>query len=200
MKFDRQDERRKMIEVAAYELLAKKGYKATSMLAIAKHASASNETMYRWYENKQALFRAMVEENAREVREALEQGIESRSDPLVTLRKIGPLLLGIVTSEKAIVLNRAAVGDITETGTLGQTIAEFGKGSIGPLIARIMAQARDSGLLKFSATDDPTTIYLNLLIGDLQIQRAIGVRAELTKAEIQRRSDRAYRLILRLFG
>lgn len=194
-----QDERRRQIEAAAYAVLAEKGYKATSMLVIAKRAAASNETLYRWYGNKSNLFRALVEENAREVRELLERCIAGNEAPLTALRKVGPLLLSLVTSERAVALNRAAVADVVETGTLGQTIATSGKGAVGPLIATIMARARRDGVLEFDESDDPAQVYLSLLIGDLQIKRVIGVCPVLSAKAIRSRADRAYDLVLRLY-
>lgn len=194
------DARRQAIETAAYEVLSEKGYKATSMLAIAKRASASNETLYRWYGNKQALFRTLVEENARQVREELQASIAQAGDPIETLRTIGPLLLQLVTSDKAVALNRAAVGDVFETATLGRTIAQAGRGAIAPLIGRVLAAARDGGLLDFDDVGETTSAYISLLIGDLQIQRVIGVCDRLSKKQIKDRSDRALSGILRLYG
>ncbi|MEQ8740678.1 MAG: helix-turn-helix domain-containing protein, partial [Hoeflea sp.] len=55
--------RQAQIEQAAYEVLEEKGYAATSMLAIAKRARASNETLYNWYGDKTGLFRALVVRN-----------------------------------------------------------------------------------------------------------------------------------------
>jgi AcrR family transcriptional regulator len=197
---DKHDTRRALIEAAAYELLVEKGYRATSMLAIAKRAAASNETLYRWYGSKQALMRALVEENAREVREILEGRAATQTDALVTLQTIGPLLLGVVTGQKAVTLNRAAVGDLAETATLGPTIAAAGRETIRPLIVSLLAKARAAGDLAFDDAEDVAEIYFGLLIGDLQIQRVIGVRDVLEPDEMRNRADRAFRLLLRLFG
>ncbi|WP_404927319.1 TetR/AcrR family transcriptional regulator [Mesorhizobium sp. ORM16] len=60
----KQAARRERIEEAAYAVLRETGYKSASLLAIAKRASASNETLYNWYGNKQTLFRSLIEANA----------------------------------------------------------------------------------------------------------------------------------------
>ena len=52
MRDDKKQQRRRQIEAAAYDLLVQYGYDGTSMLAVAKAAKASNETMYRWYGDK----------------------------------------------------------------------------------------------------------------------------------------------------
>lgn len=200
MRPENQAARRRAIEQAAYEVLAEKGYAATSMLAIAKRAGASNETLYKWYGNKQALFRSMVEANAHDVAELLRAGVSAKRSPWATLKSVGPVLLRLLTSERAIALNRAAVMDVDETGMLGRTLAEAGRNSVVPLIARVFEEGRASGQMTFETREEATETYVGLLVGDLQIRRAIGVLGPLDEAELHRRSDRALRLAKKLFG
>lgn len=200
MRRENQQQRRQQIEAAAYALLQEKGYKSTSMLAVAKRAGASNETLYRWYGNKQALFGAMVMANAQKAEELVRTFEAGRTDPLQTIEQFGPVLLRIVTGEKAISLNRAAAGDVHETATLGSIIAEGGKRTILPLLVGLFQRAAAEGQL---AADDPAEaadIYLSLLIGDLQIERVIGVREEMNDTQISQRAQRAYRLMRQLYA
>jgi AcrR family transcriptional regulator len=198
---DYADRRRTAIEDAAFALLIEKGYKATSMLEVARRAGASNETLYKWYGNKQGLFAALVEANARLVAELLRQHLAGvDADPLETLRAVGPLLLDLVTGERAIALNRAAVGDVHDTATLGKALAESGRDKVMPLLAELFGQARANGALVF---DDPRAVaetYIALLIGDLQIRRATGAIGPLNDEDIRARSERAVTLLCRLFA
>lgn len=190
--------RRERIEEAAYAVLKEAGYKAASLLAIAQRASVSNETLYKWYGNKQALFRSLIEANAREARELLECALQMGSDPLDTLAALGPILLSLVTGEKAIVLNRAAAGDISDTKSLGPAIAQFGRDTITPLLRDLLQAASGSGLI---FCDDPAAaadIYFRLLIGDLQVRRVIGAMDDLPPCEIERRASEAMTLFLQL--
>jgi AcrR family transcriptional regulator len=82
--------RQEKIEEAAYAVLEAKGYAGTSMLAIARAARASNETLYNWYGDKTGLFKALVVRNAEEVRTLLQQGLDSEESPLDILRALGP--------------------------------------------------------------------------------------------------------------
>ncbi|MGJ4950002.1 TetR/AcrR family transcriptional regulator [Bradyrhizobium sp. HKCCYLS20291] len=190
--------RRERIEEAAYAMLKESGYKAASLLAIAQRASVSNETLYNWYGNKQALFRSLIESNAKAAKELLESALRTGSDPLDTLAALGPILLSLVTGDKAIVLNRAAAGDISDTKTLGPAIAQFGRDTIAPLVRDLLQAASRSGLI---VCDDPaaaTDIYFRLLIGDLQVRRIIGAMDEPPPSEIERRASEAMALFLQL--
>jgi AcrR family transcriptional regulator len=196
----KQIERRQRIEKAAYEVLKEAGYKGASLLLIAQRASVSNETLYRWYGNKQALFRTLVEENARGAKALLEEGVGNSSQPIITLSKLSPLLLGVVTGDKAITLNRAAAGDVSDTATLGQSISLAGRDTLAPLVRRLLDLAIKQLDIHCDDPADATATYFNLLIGDLQIRRVIGVIGPLTKSEIAKRSNRAMQQFLQIYG
>lgn len=194
------DARREMIAEAAYRVLVRDGYKAASILAIAKEAKASNETLYRWYGNKQGLFAALVERNAQAARALLDVALASHSDPLAVLEQLGPLLLLLVTSERAVALNRAAAGDVYDTGMLGAALAKGGREALLPLIADLLARAQDDGSLLMDDPAEAAEVYINLLIGDVQIRRVTGALEPLSEDMIVARSTRALRLLRRLYA
>lgn len=188
------------IKEAAFEVLAEKGYKAASMLEIARRAKASNETLYKWFGNKQGLFKALVEDNARDARDLLEKALSDGSDPIDALSRLGPVLLGIVTGEKAVALNRAAAGDVFETATLGGTIADYGRETIVPLLSAIFERAGKDGLLTIDEPREAAETYINLLIGDLQIRRVIGVSPPPARREAEARTARALAHLQRIYA
>ena len=188
--------RQEKIEEAAYAVLEAKGYAGTSMLAIARAARASNETLYNWYGDKTGLFKALVVRNAEEVRTLLQDGLDSDASPLEILQALGPRLLELLVSPRAIQLNRAAAAD--PTGELGAVISERGRETVGPLIGAVMERARQAGALSFEDTGEAVGLYLNLLVGDLQIRRVIGREPPLEKGAINRRAEKAYERFIRL--
>ncbi|MBD3788499.1 MAG: TetR/AcrR family transcriptional regulator [Sphingomonadales bacterium] len=195
------EERRREIEAAAFELLAEKGYRSTSMLQIAKRAAASNQTLYAWYGNKQTLFQSLIEDNARAVKAHLSEALIGQSDALAALRALGPLLLTYTTGAKAIIMNRAAIADATETGLLGAAIDTAARQEMIAMITGIMTQLVAAG--RFGADTDPsvaTETYVSLLFGEVPLQQAMGRLGPLDAATIAARSDRALNLTLRLFG
>lgn len=198
MRSEKKQKRHQEISEAAYRLLASQGYGATSMLSIAKAAGASNETLYRWYGDKQHLFAEMVEDNAAIVKAELEASLAGDGDPQDALGQIGAKLLALLTSERAIVLNRAAAAD--SSGTLGATIAKAGRGTIAPLIAKLMDRLIQDRIIAEQNATETTEIYLGLLIGDLQIRRVIGQLEPLTEADCIARSDRALKLLQKLYS
>lgn len=186
MRDDNKAARKARIEAAALELLEQKGYLATSMLSVAKRAKASNETLYNWYGNKQGLFRSLVEANAAEVKALLEKDLAQEQAPQATLRALGPLLLGLLVSDKAITLNRAAAAD--PSGELARELTQAGRGTVAPLIADVFVNARDAGILTFDDAAQAVGLYLDLLVGDLQIRRVLGAVPAMVQTEIDHRA------------
>lgn len=203
MRKEKQDARRRLIEEAAYEILAERGYRSSSMLLIAKRARASNETLYRWYGSKQGLFTALVQENARVVKSTLEACLEGQSEPIETLENVGPALLDLVTSQRAIALNRAAAAEAENTEAderLGDAIAAAGRETIAPLIENLFHAAAERGHWPRERAAEASQTYLSLLIGDLQVRRVIGVLEPLSPEQCQARAEHALRLTRQLFA
>lgn len=195
MRESSQIERRRSIEEAAYELIDEKGYDNISMLAIAKRAKASNETLYRWYGDKKGLFQAMVIRNADEVYASLLEDLDRQRDPMQILEDISLKLLRLLTSDRAIALNRAAAADAS--GELGIALSKVGRERVLPLISKVLGQIKDQGTFSDLSLDEVTRLYMSLLIGDLQIRRAIGVMSVPNEAELKTKTRKALEYLLK---
>ena len=120
----------------------------------------------------------------------LEQHLSgTQTDPLKTLRDIGPVLLDVLLGPRAVALNRAAAADAT--GALGAVISAQGRETISPLIGQVLLDAREKGQLSFTSVSNTLELYLNLLVGDLQIRRVIGQVAQPTSEEQLHRAELA---------
>ncbi|AZN96538.1 TetR/AcrR family transcriptional regulator [Mesorhizobium sp. M9A.F.Ca.ET.002.03.1.2] len=200
VKAERRERRKREIMEVAYTLLSTSGFKATSMLSIAKQAGTSNGTLYAWFGSKEGLFAAMVEENASGAAQLLRASLQDDADLGVTLERFGHVLLRMVTGEKAILINRAAAEDAAKTGLIGKALAHAGRDAIVSLLTAILEKGRENGVLAFDDVGVVTETYIGLLIGDLQIRRAIGAISEPDDAAIVLRAERAKKYLLALFG
>lgn len=198
MREEKRSLRQEQIETAAYAVLEAKGYGGTSMIGIAKHARASNETLYNWYGDKQGLFQALVTRNADEVKCHLESELETNHDAFSILGTLGPKLLALLTGDRAVALNRAAAAD--SSGELGETLSKAGRDAVFPLLEQVLLRAKTEGLLHFEQADEAVGLYLDLLIGDQQIRRVIGRLPCPSKAYCEKRSARAVNHLRQLLG
>jgi len=189
MRDENKMKRQAQIELAAYEMLEHKGYAGTTMQGIARKAKASNETLYSWYGDKQGLFKALIARNAEEVKAFLAAESVSDHDATGILGLLGPKLLKLLLGDRAIALNRAAAAE--PSGELGQAIAQEGREAVVPLLEKCFSRARSAGQLSFVSTDDAVGLYVDLLVGDLQIRRVIGRLQAPTDEFCAQRSEQA---------
>ena len=195
MRDEKRRERHEAIAAAAYEALAAHGYGGASMLRVAKAARASNETLYRWYGDKDGLFAQMIADNAAETRGLLDAALGSGADPVPALREVAPVLLGMLVGTRSVLLNRAAAADAS--GRLGAAISAGGRGEVMPRLERLLAP-----LCAGQGFDPAQAVrwFLSLLIGDWQIRRVIGDMEAPSRSEIAARSQSAVDDLLRLIG
>lgn len=186
MKADKRATRMREIEAVAYQLIAEQGFEGTSMLAVAKASKASNETLYRWYGDKKGLFLSMVQANTLDVRARLEAALQEGADPVEGLRQIAPVLLEMLLGEKAIALNRAAASD--PTGQLGQALATGGREQVFPLLQQLLSAAIRQGTLQQPKSGEIGTLFMHLLVGDLQVRRVIGTMPEPSSQTVARQA------------
>lgn len=181
------------IHEAAYDQLAVHGYGGASMLRIAKAAKASNETLYRWYGDKDGLFSSMVRENAAGMRAALVGALNQQKDPWAVLEDVAPVFLRMILGERAILLNRAAAAD--PTGALGAVISAGGRSEIMPLLDQLMQKICIDGV-----ASEASGWFVSLLVGDLQVRRMIHQQGALSDAEIEERCRNALDGLRRLLA
>lgn len=185
MRDEAREKRRDEIEKAAYQILEQKGFAGLSILAVAKAAKTSNETIYRWYGDKIGLFRALIDRNA----DVIADRISDKAD----LVSLGITLLATLTGPRAIALNRAAAAD--PSGGLGRAIAEGGRARIMPKIASVIERTSLSG-----NPSEIAEIWISLLLGDLQVRRTNGSLDPLTDHKHKARSARAFAIVTKLYG
>ncbi len=107
MRNENRELRRREIVEHAFDMLARDGYAAFSMQALAKVSKSSKETLYGWFGGKAGLYEAMVEENA--ARLVLPSA--DAADGVKELSRFGAELLSMLLGERAVLLNRVAAAE-----------------------------------------------------------------------------------------
>jgi AcrR family transcriptional regulator len=82
---EKQQQRKEMLE-AAMQLFAEKGYHNASMQEIAEHAEFAVGTLYKFFRNKEEMYKALITEQADRFHEALGAALEVSQDEIEQLR------------------------------------------------------------------------------------------------------------------
>ena len=193
--------RRQEILDAAFALLVERGYSRTSMLAIAERTRASKETLYAWFGNKAGLFRELVLHNAESINRSLQQALDQPGGDLrVALQRFGVDLLTLLTGERSLAVNRAAIAEAIRNPEFGRILVERGRRNTGPMVVRLIEREKDRGRISCDDPENALNVLLGLLIRDWQVRILVGEMEVPRPEAIRSRAREAVDLFMRLYG
>ena len=197
-KSSRTPRRAHILDVAA-KILAERGYRDTTMLEVARRASASKETLYAWFGDKLGLFEAVIRRNAGAVRLALNGHLDEDTSVESALTNFGRALAAHLLCDNAVAINRAAISEARSGPTLAGSLSKFGRAPIHRTFVRYLEQCHARSLLNIEDPNEAVDAFVGLLLGDAQTRRLLGVMEAPGEADIEGRARRAAESFLRLY-
>lgn len=175
---------------------------ALTMNSVAKAASCSKETLYKWFGDREGLLTATVKWKASRVHVgAVEPGRLDRAALAARLEEFARNWLSVISSETSIALNRIAMGEAgTGKHPLGAIVLEHGRFALGKRLKPVLEAGREAGLLVFDDTEEAFRTFFGLMARDVQIRLLLGDTLKLEPATISREAQRAATQFLALYG
>jgi AcrR family transcriptional regulator len=170
---------------AALSLLVETG-EGFTMTALARRASCSKETLYKWFGDRDGLLTATVQYQAAKVRvvpvDAAHLDAETLRD---ALERFATDLLTVLTGEISVALNRLAVAHAgTDRPGLGAVVLHNGRHAIGRRLKPLLEAGRAAGLLAFSDAEAAFRTYFGLVVRDVQIRLMLGDQFDISSKAI----------------
>lgn len=184
---------------AALKLFIEHGYNGVSMGLIVRTTGGSKETLYRYFDSKEALFEAIVDDL--ETKFASAPVPPDHADlPLAEgLRILGRATADAALSERAILLLRLASGEYSRFPALARLLfANAPARSYARLKAFLQAK-QASGEVQVEDFQIAAEQFLSGLVGHQQLRMQLGCGAP-TPEEIDRRVESAVRTFVRAYG
>jgi AcrR family transcriptional regulator len=178
------------------------GRDALTMAAVARRASCSKETLYKWFGDRDGLLTATVRWQASKVRAGNWDRQRLDADQLSeSLEAFAANWLTVISSKTSIALNRVAIADAgTGRSDLGRIVLANGRFAIGERLKPLLEAARDAGLIAFDDTEIAFRTFFGLVGRDVQVRLLLGDALRLTRPEIAADAARATRQFLALFA
>jgi AcrR family transcriptional regulator len=173
---------RQIVLDAAFDLLLERGYRSTTMAAVAERAGSSKETLYAWFGDKPGLFTALVRREAEAMNEHVRAAFEDDADHRETLTAFATNLLRLLLGERSLAINRAAISELDGAPELSRVLLAQGRHRTGPIVEAYLARLAGQGRL---AVDDPAEAFgllYGLVVRDLQIRALLGEQVTAGKA------------------
>lgn len=136
--------RQKILEVAA-EVFLEYGYEAGAMSEVARRLGGSKGTLYQYFDSKQALFAAVVQEGAARHGRRIFSGFSESGDLAADLGRLGRALLTCVTSDEHLALRRAVIAEAGKS-EFGKLYFDEVRRALEPVSARLATAMEQGGL------------------------------------------------------
>ncbi len=198
---DAPSERQQRVLDAALNLLVEEG-DAITMTAVARRASCSKETLYKWFGDRDGLLTATVRWQASKVRAGNYDRQHLDTAALgESLERFAVNWLAVISSGTSIALNRVAVSHAgTGKSNLGKIVLADGRFAIGERLKPLLDAGRNAGLLAFETSETAFRTFFGLVGRDVQIRLLLGDELMLNDAEIARDARVATHQFLALYG
>jgi AcrR family transcriptional regulator len=186
---------------AVLSLMVEEGDQLT-MTAVARRASCSKETLYKWFGDRDGLLTATVRWQAARVRAGR---YDRPTLDIATLRDslkgFAATWLTVISSPTSIALNRLAIGHAaSRKSNLGGIVLANGRFAIGERLRPVLEAGREAGLLVFDDSETAFRSFFGLVGRDVQIRLLLGDTLTLSRDEIERDAARATDQFLTLYG
>jgi TetR/AcrR family transcriptional regulator, mexJK operon transcriptional repressor len=172
------------IVAAATELFFTLGYGATTIEAVAQRARISKRTFYSRFENKPALFSAVVHRTIDRLRPPPDVPLLQGKNLAEILRGLADLILRAALSPPAIALNRLIVAESSRFPDLAAVVSNQGASEEAVrLIAGVLKRETRAGKLTPKNATFAAQQFLHMVIAVPQ-RRAMGLGKPMTSAEV----------------
>jgi len=191
------EQKRTQILQGAAELLLANGYSHTSMEAVAKASGVSKQTVYSHFTNKDALYRAVIE-NKCEQYQIENASMCVASEPLVDiLTGIGYNFIQLLQDENVIAMYKVVIGESSQNKHVAQLFYEAGLLHSAKIVAKLFA-LHPSTQLSDSQAMEASHDFFNLLKSDFHMLSMLGLPHALSDSKQRSLSEKVARKTLLL--
>lgn len=185
---------------AATKLFLDAGYADTSMDTIAAVASVSKRTVYSHFDNKAALFAAVMVDLCQRLVGPCPLGEHWTGAPPEVLPVAGRWFVSMITSPEAIALQRVVVAESVRVPELGEVFMETGPKVIIGRVAQYLAEQHALGALDVEHAETAAIQFVEMVKAPIFLPLSLGLRPPPEADEIERTVGHAVAVFLRAYA
>lgn len=171
---------------AAREIFLTRGYAATTMDEITRAAGGSKATVYGHFENKEALFSAIVQERSRVLLEPVRERALEPGDFRSVLSAVARNFVSSVLKPDGLALYRVVLAEATRSPELGRVFYEHGPQQALSMLTEYLHEETHEGRL---SVDDPAAAseqFFGMLLGLLHVRALLYLQPSPDQSAIER--------------
>lgn len=200
-KLSKREVRSRQILAATLRLVRDHGT-AISTAQIAAQANCSKETLYNWFDDRDGIFLALINEQAKGMNAALVVGFGAANGTFSEkLRAYSTLLLDILTGDAVIAVNRIAMAQTcVETSAFGAAVLANWRDQVRAPFHELLQEGHGSGDVQIEDMNEAFETLVGLLLGDRQRRLLLGDKARPATADMATIAKRACDRFVALYG
>lgn len=191
-----EEERRQAILKAGMEVFFEYGYTRASVDEVVRRAGGSKRTVYKYFDNKEGLFAAIVVSLVDRMMEPLRPEITDEKGLYDTLENLGRNYLDILLQDESLAIFRTVVSEGVQFPELGKAFYAFGPGAAVERLSQYLLRQVKLCVLKIDNVDAAARQYFGMVRSDLHMRALLGLQLP-DKEEIQRGISRAVDIFVR---
>ena len=175
-------EKCKQILTSAGELFLTSGFSGCSMEMVAKHSGVSKQTVYSHFNNKEALFLAVIEEKCAEY-QLDDRHLEVADISLLqVLRERGLQIVKLLHDEQVIAIYRVIIGEVNSNPRVAELLYQAGPKHSLEYLAKCFIKFTKQPITDEFA-DTCAVTFSSLLKSELHIKSILGLDFALSDTE-----------------
>lgn len=189
--------KREAIIEGATRMFLKYGFHQVSMDRIAKEAPVSKATLYQHFENKNALFSAVIFELCRSLLDTMAEITPDSNDIKKNLREIAQAFIDLIFTEEALAIYRLVIAECRDFPELGQVVYDSAPKIALTQLEHYLHNLKASGHIDIPDIEFAADAFFSLLKGDLHFQCLLGISAPPSPEQKRLLIDQVIALYLR---
>jgi AcrR family transcriptional regulator len=185
---------------AATQFFMEKGFEATSMGEIAKHAQASKETFYRHFPTKEELFQAALQRRAEQIATEFGSVLLSQAPPEIALAKFGQVVLERLLAPEAMAFRRVMMMESVRFPELQKTLHARGPARVNSALAHYLEDQVSKGRLRQMNSTIAARQFFDLVAAEMTMEANVLFAPKPTTGEIKQRVKEAMDCFLHGYG
>ncbi|CCE24092.1 TetR/AcrR family transcriptional regulator [Methylotuvimicrobium alcaliphilum] len=169
--------KREAIIEGATRMFLKHGFHQVSMDRIAKEAPVSKATLYQHFENKNALFSAVISELCRSLLDTMTEITPESNELDKNLRQIAEAFIDLIYTEEALAIYRLVISECRDFPELGQVVYDSAPKIALTQLEHYLHNLKSSGHIDIPDIKFSADAFFSLLKGDLHFQCLLGISA-----------------------
>lgn len=192
--------KRQTILEAATDVFLSIGYDAASMDKIAQRAGVSKITIYKHFENKEALFSEIVLDRCDRMLEPLQREQSEQVSVREGLMAMSQHLLSTLTNDRAMDLYRLVIGETQKFPELGQAFYSGGPRRAMDGLAQWLAAQGERGALKVDDPQQAAALFFGLVGGHMTSRRLLIPAERIAAGDLDAHARKAVDVFLAYYA